>query len=93
MVVAVRMVQMAAHQVVDMITMYMVQVTVVQAVNVAIVLDRRVATASLVLADGALTQRWGSDESRLSCLVFIGRNFDEAALRAGFISCQVMPHG
>jgi G3E family GTPase len=46
-----------------------------------------------MLADGALTQPWGSDESRLSRLVFIGRNLDEAALRAGFIGCQALPHG
>jgi len=45
-----------------------------------------------MLADGALTQPWGSDEPRQSRLVFIGRNINEAALRAGFANCQVLNH-
>jgi G3E family GTPase len=46
-----------------------------------------------MLADGALTQRWGLDEARQSRLVFIGRNLDESTLRSGFANCQAQPNG
>jgi G3E family GTPase len=51
--------------------------------------QRYVFQAVHMLANGALTQDWGPDESRLSRLVFIGRNLDRARLEAGFKACQV----
>lgn len=41
-----------------------------------------------MLADGTATQPWRADENRESRLVFIGRNLDEAALKAGFHACE-----
>ena len=40
-----------------------------------------------MLLDGDLQREWKSDEPRDSRLVFIGRNLDKEALRAGFESC------
>ena len=40
-----------------------------------------------MMMDGNLTQDWEEGEKRWSRMVFIGRNLDEAALRAGFESC------
>ena len=40
-----------------------------------------------MLLDGDLQRAWKSDEPRDSRLVFIGRNLDKEALRAGFESC------
>jgi G3E family GTPase len=40
-----------------------------------------------MLFDGDLQRPWTADEPRLSRLVFIGRNLDEPALRAGFEAC------
>lgn len=40
-----------------------------------------------MLFDGDLQRRWGDDEPQVSRLVFIGRNLDEAGLRAGFEAC------
>jgi G3E family GTPase len=40
-----------------------------------------------MILDGDLQREWRPDEKRLSRIVFIGRNLDEAALRQGFLSC------
>lgn len=40
-----------------------------------------------MLANGIFTQPWTSSEPRHSRLVFIGRDLDEAKLRAGFEAC------
>ncbi|RUR54625.1 GTP-binding protein [Vreelandella populi] len=40
-----------------------------------------------MLANGIFTQPWTSSEPRHSRLVFIGRDLDEAKLRAGFDAC------
>ncbi|XP_058084859.1 uncharacterized protein LOC131232563 [Magnolia sinica] len=39
--------------------------------------------------DGCPAKPWGPDEKRMSKLVFIGRNLDEAVLRKGFKGCLV----
>ncbi len=40
-----------------------------------------------MILDGDLQRDWKPDEKRLSRLVFIGRNLDKEALRAGFLGC------
>ncbi|MBM3487785.1 MAG: GTP-binding protein [Alphaproteobacteria bacterium] len=50
--------------------------------------DRRfVVQAVHMLMEGDFTGPWRSADDRYSRLVFIGRNLDEAALRAGFEAC------
>ena len=48
---------------------------------------RLVFQAVHMLLEGDLQKAWKPDEARYSRLVFIGRNLNEAALRAGFESC------
>ncbi len=43
-----------------------------------------------MIFDGTFGKPWG-DEKRTNRLVFIGRNLDEAALRAGFSGCAASP--
>jgi G3E family GTPase len=40
-----------------------------------------------MILDGDLQREWKADEKRLSRIVFIGRNLNEDALRAGFLAC------
>jgi G3E family GTPase len=42
-----------------------------------------------MIFEGRRDRDWRSDETRHNQLVFIGRNLDEASLRAGFIACLV----
>jgi hypothetical protein len=42
-----------------------------------------------MILDGDVQGDWGPNEPRVSRVVFIGRNLDEAAIRAGFESCRV----
>jgi G3E family GTPase len=42
--------------------------------------------------DGRPGRPWGFDEVRSNQIVFIGRNLDERALRAGFRSCLIEEH-
>lgn len=42
-----------------------------------------------MMMEGEPQQAWKADEKRVSRLVFIGRNLDEAALKAGFEACAV----
>lgn len=42
-----------------------------------------------MMMEGEPMQAWKPDEKRISRLVFIGRNLDEAALKAGFEACAV----
>ena len=48
---------------------------------------RLVFQAVHMILEGELQRDWRPDERRWSRLVFIGRNLDEAALRAGFEAC------
>jgi G3E family GTPase len=48
---------------------------------------RLVFQAVHMILEGDFQQPWTSKDNRYSRLVFIGRNLDEAALRAGFESC------
>ncbi len=48
---------------------------------------RLVFQAVHMILEGDLQRDWGADERRWSRAVFIGRNLDEAKLRAGFESC------
>ena len=48
---------------------------------------RLVFQAVHMILDGELQREWREDEPRYSRMVFIGRNLDEAALRAGFEAC------
>lgn len=41
-----------------------------------------------MIIDGDLQKPWGTDEKRISRLVFIGRDLDEQILRAGFEACK-----
>ncbi|CAL9117456.1 unnamed protein product [Musa textilis] len=41
------------------------------------------------MLDGCPAKPWGPDEKRISKLVFIGRNLDEAALRKAFKGCLI----
>jgi G3E family GTPase len=48
---------------------------------------RLVFQAVHMILEGELQREWGADERRWSRAVFIGRNLDEAALKAGFEAC------
>jgi G3E family GTPase len=48
---------------------------------------RLVFQAVHMILEGDLQRPWRDDETRTSRMVFIGRNLDEAALRAGFEAC------
>ena len=41
-----------------------------------------------MILDGDVQGDWGKDEPRVSRVVFIGRNLDEAAIREGFEGCR-----
>jgi G3E family GTPase len=56
-------------------------------VNVAGESRRLVFQAVHMMLEGDLQRPWGADEVRESRMVFIGRNLDEAKLRAGFEAC------
>ena len=58
-------------------------------VNVAGEERRLVFQAVHMMLEGDLQQPWRADEARDSRMVFIGRNLDETALRAGFEACAV----
>jgi G3E family GTPase len=50
--------------------------------------DRRLVFQAVhMILEGDLQRPWRDDETRRSRMVFIGRNLDEAALRAGFEAC------
>jgi len=42
-----------------------------------------------MILDGDVQGDWGPNEPRMSRVVFIGRNLDEAAIRQGFDNCRV----
>jgi G3E family GTPase len=48
---------------------------------------RLVFQAVHMMVEGDLQKPWGEGEPRQSRMVFIGRNLDEAALKAGFEAC------
>ena len=48
---------------------------------------RLVFQAVHMILEGDLQRPWAPSETRESRMVFIGRNLDEAALRAGFEAC------
>jgi G3E family GTPase len=58
-------------------------------VNVAGEPRRLVFQAVHMTLEGDLQRPWRADEARESRMVFIGRNLDEAKLRAGFEACAV----
>ena len=41
-----------------------------------------------MILEGDLQREWRDDEKRISRLVFIGRNLDEAALKSAFLACS-----
>jgi G3E family GTPase len=50
--------------------------------------DRRLVFQAVhMILEGDLQRPWRDDEPRTSRMVFIGRNLDEAKLRAGFEAC------
>ena len=50
--------------------------------------DRRLVFQAVhMILEGDLQRPWRADETRTSRMVFIGRNLDEAKLRAGFEAC------
>ena len=50
--------------------------------------DRRLVFQAVhMILEGELQREWGVKERRWSRAVFIGRNLDEAALKAGFEAC------
>ncbi|HEX4198905.1 MAG TPA: GTP-binding protein [Caulobacteraceae bacterium] len=50
--------------------------------------DRRLVFQAVhMILEGDLQRPWRDDEPRTSRMVFIGRNLDEAALKAGFEAC------
>ena len=50
--------------------------------------DRRLVFQAVhMILEGDLQREWGPNERRWSRAVFIGRNLDEAALKAGFEAC------
>jgi len=51
--------------------------------------ERYVVQGVHMILEGDHQRAWGEDEARISRLVFIGRNLDEDALKAGFKSCQL----
>ena len=48
---------------------------------------RLVFQAVHMILEGDLQREWGATERRWSRAVFIGRDLDEAALKAGFEAC------
>ena len=58
-------------------------------VNVAGEDRRLVFQAVHMMLEGDLQRAWAPDEARDSRMVFIGRNLDEAKLKAGFEACAV----
>ena len=56
-------------------------------INVAGEPRRLVFQAVHMMLEGDLQRPWGEGEARESRMVFIGRNLDEAKLRAGFEAC------
>ena len=48
---------------------------------------RLVFQAVHMILEGDLQREWKDGEDRSSRMVFIGRNLDEAALKAGFEAC------
>jgi G3E family GTPase len=50
-----------------------------------------VVQAVNMMLEGDFTGPWGEHEPRRSLLVFIGRNLDHAALRAGFLAAAAAP--
>ena len=48
---------------------------------------RLVFQAVHMILEGELQRPWKAGEQRYSRMVFIGRNLDETALRAGFEAC------
>lgn len=50
--------------------------------------DRRLVFQAVhMILEGDLQREWGAKERRWSRAVFIGRDLDEAELRAGFEAC------
>ena len=50
--------------------------------------DRRLVFQAVhMILEGDLQRDWGPDERRWSRAVFIGRDLDEVALKAGFEGC------
>ena len=50
--------------------------------------DRRLVFQAVhMILEGDFQRPWRDDDQRYSRMVFIGRNLDEAALRAGFEAC------
>ena len=50
--------------------------------------DRRMVFQAVhMILEGDLQREWGATERRWSRAVFIGRDLDEAALKAGFEAC------
>ena len=50
--------------------------------------DRRLVFQAVhMILEGDLQREWGVNERRWSRAVFIGRELDEAALKAGFEAC------
>ena len=50
--------------------------------------DRRLVFQAVhMILEGDLQRAWGPDERRWSRAVFIGRELDEAQLKAGFEAC------
>jgi G3E family GTPase len=59
--------------------------------NVAGEQRKLVVQAVNMMLEGDFTSAWGEHEPRRSLLVFIGRNLDHAALRAGFLAATAAP--
>ena len=54
--------------------------------------DRRLVFQAVhMVLEGDLQREWKPDEIRSSRIVFIGRELDAAALKAGFTACTVIP--
>jgi len=54
--------------------------------------DRRLVFQAVhMILEGDLQREWRDGEKRYSRMVFIGRNLDEAALKAAFESCIATP--
>ncbi|MEO1446966.1 MAG: GTP-binding protein, partial [Cyanobacteria bacterium J06635_11] len=51
--------------------------------------ERYVFQGVHMIFDGKAERPWKTDEERKSELVFIGRNLDEAELKAGFKACLI----
>ena len=54
--------------------------------------DRKLVVQAVnMMLEGDFTGAWGENEARRSKLVFIGRNLDHQALRAGFLAAAAQP--